>query len=903
MLAGLTTTAMNWLLLALTLSALFSPSLTAGSRRFKRQEDAAAAEEDVVKGQVCDFGSGSLLQTCSWTVPNGSHPEIRWKTAQGAQEFWLGGPGRDNTLKDSSGGYAYFETSHQSSNTGRYSVVVPSGLPGNGRSLSQSNNSTVVSSGGRGMSSEVLRPLISRFPLFQMSTESRKEIPVPDYSLFQSPNITDTGSQGLCLSLYYSIDGLSADSLQVILSDSKTRYNRTLSFYNDITEGEWRKSEIAYTYATIHKIILKANAKPLSNPDRAFRGYIAVDDVAFKQMEESEETCKGFCTFEAGFCTWTNQDENDDFDWKLGRGSQNIFTGPARDFSSFDNNEISGGYVYIDANYPRRPGDVALLLSPSLNPTSDNLPLCLKFAIHMFGNGVGSLRVKIRYAGGEETIPDQLLWEMSGESGNNWHVAQVPISSPVLSYQIVFEGEVGLNSLGIIAIDNIAFIEGNCPVLPQTASKGNGDCTFDENMCSWTNPNQYSKVDDFDWLRQFSLGNFEPRYDHTLRSSEGYFINLSGDNSQPQRGGTRAWIFSPEFVPQSTVPKCMTFYYYMYERTIDSAGPSLGSLRVYVKTVTDNGEEMSLIWRLNNHQAQAWKMAKVPITIGREKKAPLQNYQIIIEGIWGDGRVGTIAVDDISFFNGNCTTFPVKAAAVFGECSFDRDLCGYRNQSGKGPVNGPLSKAALERKNPNRLTVLKDTVTWKLATQNSRPANLQDHSFRAPIGYIYFDVFNQNSVQYPILRSPEFQPNEDNTPRCVSFWFTPFGRGDSTVLSVYVITMENQDATNTLTEDDDKKSGGGGGGGAGSGSASGLESKALVWRITTRKFDSAKPEWMYAQVAVVPETPYRVQFEGEASDGGFALDDITYYTGTCHTRPRQAAVGPPPETNEKTLRE
>lgn len=162
-------------------------------------------------------------------------------------------------------------------------------------------------------------------------------------------------------------------------------------------------------------------------------------------------------------------------------------------------------------------------------------------------------------------------------------------------------------------------------VMPQTASKGNFACTFDENMCSWTNPNQYSKVDDFDWLRQFSLGNFEPRHDHTKRSSEGtiaqlswfnfdcmhfavlltgYFINLSGDNTQPQRGGTRAWILSPEFVPQSTVPKCMTFYYYMFERTIDSAGPSLGSLRVYVKTVTDNGEEMSLIWRLNNHQAQ-----------------------------------------------------------------------------------------------------------------------------------------------------------------------------------------------------------------------------------------------------------------------------------------------------------
>lgn len=93
---------MNWSLLALTVSALLSSSL-AGSGRIKRQDDAAAAEEDVVKGQVCDFGSGSLLQTCSWTVPNGSHAEIRWKTAQGAQEFWLGGPGRDHTLSDTSG--------------------------------------------------------------------------------------------------------------------------------------------------------------------------------------------------------------------------------------------------------------------------------------------------------------------------------------------------------------------------------------------------------------------------------------------------------------------------------------------------------------------------------------------------------------------------------------------------------------------------------------------------------------------------------------------------------------------------------------------------------------------------------------------------------------------------------
>lgn len=116
------------------------------------------------------------------------------------------------------------------------------------------SNMTPLVGSGKGMANEMLRPLISRFPLFQMSSQSRKDVPVPDYSLFQSPNISDTGSQGLCLNLYYSIGGLSADSLQIILADSKGKYNRTLALYNDVTEGEWRKSEIAYTYATTHKV-------------------------------------------------------------------------------------------------------------------------------------------------------------------------------------------------------------------------------------------------------------------------------------------------------------------------------------------------------------------------------------------------------------------------------------------------------------------------------------------------------------------------------------------------------------------------------------------------------------------------------------------------------------------------
>lgn len=63
-------------------------------------------------------------------------------------------------------------------------------------------------------------------------------------------------------------------------------------------------------------------------------------------------------------------------------------------------------------------------------------------------------------------------------------------------------------------------------------------------------------------------------------------------------------------------------------------------------------------------------MAKVPIVIGQEQKTPLQNYQIIIEGIWGDGRVGTIAVDDISFYNGNCTCKPIDLNLILNYVLF-----------------------------------------------------------------------------------------------------------------------------------------------------------------------------------------------------------------------------------------
>lgn len=60
------------------------------------------------------------------------------------------------------------------------------------------------------------------------------------------------------------------------------------------------------------QIVFDGLAKELLDNFRKFRGYVAVDNVALKNGLE----CKGHCTFEGGFCGWSN-DETDDFNWSL----------------------------------------------------------------------------------------------------------------------------------------------------------------------------------------------------------------------------------------------------------------------------------------------------------------------------------------------------------------------------------------------------------------------------------------------------------------------------------------------------------------------------------------------------------------------------------------------------------
>jgi hypothetical protein len=54
-----------------------------------------------------------------------------------------------------------------------------------------------------------------------------------------------------------------------------------------------------------------------------------------------------------------------------------------------------------------------------------------------------------------------------------------------------------------------------------------------------------------------------------------------------------------------------------------------------------------------------------------------------------------------------------------------------------------------------------------------------------------------------------------------------------------------------------------------------------VWKLTAANLDTVRPEWRPAQVALDGSNPLKLILEGQASNGGFAIDDISFHPGDC----------------------
>jgi hypothetical protein len=54
-----------------------------------------------------------------------------------------------------------------------------------------------------------------------------------------------------------------------------------------------------------------------------------------------------------------------------------------------------------------------------------------------------------------------------------------------------------------------------------------------------------------------------------------------------------------------------------------------------------------------------------------------------------------------------------------------------------------------------------------------------------------------------------------------------------------------------------------------------------VWTFDAKLMDTTRPTWFPAQVAVDAQTDFRIILEGQAMNGGFAVDDLMFSPGSC----------------------
>ncbi|XP_042890845.1 MAM and LDL-receptor class A domain-containing protein 1-like [Penaeus japonicus] len=649
----------------------------------------------------CSFNAtGTLSSVCSLLDNSDAFAVASWRVGTGTESFWSGGPAVDNG-NDPAGGYG-FTTTHDMIYTDQ---------------------------------------------------------PHKKAWLVTQPN-PQTGALGKCLEFAYATYGLGIDEFEVLLLTYLTEdandalqndsipvtFQRTnLMKHKGSTRGQWQPAKVTFSAKTDFSVAFEA----VPNMRFArYTGYVAVDDITFK-----DGPCENECIFDANFCELTNEPNNDDFDWSLGRGSDKINTGPTRDQSSFITNLITGGgYAYIDSGYPRTDGEIAQLVSPVLGPTDS--PMCLKFWLNMYGSGVGMLRVVYSPTTNTDNIRE--LWKQGGSSlgPDEWYPCQVTVSSPE-SFNLIFEASVGSQGAGDIAIDTISYSMGACPSQPAFSSSTWGDCNFMENTCGWQVP--YFPDEVCSMLSRVSESSENPPgHTENVFNIRDSYIQFDLNCYQQQPRHTVSLTFPEASITSET---CLSFWVYMFTRVHSLS--KIGALSVVL--ITSSGNET--LWRLENEQHSSWVHAQVTIP-------PVGQASVAFVGTKASSLIGMIGVDDITVFNSACEVLPEQARVGVADCSFDNGLCAWTVQN-----EDPLATRPSEN--------------WRHATRDvGSVAGLLDHTFGADGGgYVYLDVFNTDVVSW--LRSPNNL--EKNATYCLSFSFAalfPDSRAELTVVKDLLSTKE-----------------------------------------------------------------------------------------------------------------
>ncbi|KAK3713138.1 hypothetical protein QZH41_010040 [Actinostola sp. cb2023] len=299
--------------------------------------------------------------------------------------------------------------------------------------------------------------------------------------------------EGLCkVRFFYHMYGWATGSLRVLISDIYT--TRTVWRKYGPHGNTWIRAEVTLLNTSrSFQVIFEAE-----HSGRYQTGDIAIDDVSFtpecRPAKHENVTCKdgtfkclsgecialenrcdfkmdcfdgfdelncgfelpGRCNFERDFCDWTNETEDDNFDFERAKGATMSYgTGPTYDHTlGYGNN---GYYAYIEGSVPRVRGDKARLAGPQF--MWKGIVGCkMHFFYHMWSRQsryfVGTLKALLRNVITGET---KTLWQRTGSQGMRWILADVPIATNWSVSQVILEATRGYSFQSDIAIDDISF--------------------------------------------------------------------------------------------------------------------------------------------------------------------------------------------------------------------------------------------------------------------------------------------------------------------------------------------------------------------------------------------------------------------------------------------------------------
>ncbi|XP_072182118.1 MAM and LDL-receptor class A domain-containing protein 1-like [Diadema setosum] len=554
-----------------------------------------------------------------------------------------------------------------------------------------------------------------------------------DFARLLSGALRPTAGEPYCFSFYYHMYGTSIGSLTIFMRDADGSNEEVIWIKQGNQANEWLLGQRNIITTDPFELVIEAKRAG------TWYGDTSIDDVSYEPG-----ACPGTleCDFEIDFCDWVNLDDRDDFDWLWGSSSSSDGVGPPNDHTTTSS---TGKYLYIDTT-TQSSGDIAILESRDYIHTGAR---CVSFYYHMSGPDPGSLSV---YKMDDDEFLVEPGFSKSGNQGFRWHMGQVEvIPSPDTSYKIYFKAvHSSPSSDSDMAIDDINIDDRIC--LPE------GDCTFEYDMCGYSNA---YIGDDFDWLRASyttSSGGTGPTFDHTLGTGFGYFVFIEASG---RRQGDYAWLLSEHFEP--TGARCMEWWYHMY-------GQGMGTLNVYTQT---EGTEPLLLSTVSGNQGNVWLLGKANV-------AATSNFWVIFEAVVGYNYTSDVSLDDLYLHEGMCAitmkpiTQPPPPATYppnVHDCDFEMDFCNW-TQDASNDFNWTRASGA---------------------TDSAGTGPSADHTKGDETGfYIYIETSSGSNGDMARLYSSLLN-NDDPDGYCMDFWYQMYGTHLG-ALSVYEVIGDDQRA-------------------------------------------------------------------------------------------------------------